>query len=99
MSTLRYNIGAWKRSRQMIRLKAGDAVRIADRPATPKDVKSGLYFGFYRGLMGRVQKVYRDGEVAVVIDPDSLPEDIWLRHMAVRDRMRDAWIGGLSEEA
>lgn len=83
----------------MIRVKAGDSVRIANRTATSQDIKTGLFFDHYRGLQGTVQKVYAAGEVAVSIDPETLPEDVWLRHMSTRDRMRDAWIGGLSDEA
>jgi hypothetical protein len=83
----------------MIRIKAGENVRVTDRKATPQDAKSGLFFEYYGGLTGTVQKIYGGGEVAVSIDRDSLPEDVWLRHMSARDRMRDAWLGGLSDEA
>jgi hypothetical protein len=83
----------------MIKIKVGDNVQISNRPVTPQDIKTGLFFTHYRGLLGTVQKVYAGGEVAVSIDPETLPEDVWLRHMSTRDRMRDAWIGGLSDEA
>ena len=84
---------------KLVRVKVGDVVKVAVRPVTPDDAKTGLFYGYYCGLNGTVQKVYGGGEVAVSVDPESLPEDIWLRHMSVRDRMRDAWLGGLSDEA
>lgn len=79
-------------------LRAGDRVRIVDRPATPQDAKSGLYFGHYRGMIGRIQKVYGT-EVAVEVELDALPEDIWKRHMQVRDQMRERWLEGMSPDA
>jgi hypothetical protein len=78
-------------------LRAGDRVRIVDRPATPQDQKSGLYFGHYRGMVGTIQKVY-GAEAAVEVELDALPEDIWKRHMQVRDQMRERWLEGLSPE-
>ena len=78
-------------------LRAGDRVRIIDRPSTPQDLKTGLYFGHYRGMIGTIQKVY-GAEVAVEVELDALPEDIWKRHMQVRDQMRERWLEGLSPE-
>ena len=83
----------------MIKVKVGDNVKISSRAATPQDSKTGLFYAYYRGLMGKVQKVYGGGEIAVSIDPETLPEEIWVRHMSVRDRMRDAWLNGLSDDA
>ena len=82
----------------MTKLKAGDLVRINDRAATPQDMKSGSFFNHYRGLEGVVQKAYSSGEVAVVIHPESLREDIWKRHMDARDQMRKRWLEGLSDD-
>jgi hypothetical protein len=83
----------------MTRFKTGDSVRIAAREATPKDQKSGLYYGHYKGLPGAVQKVYATGEVAVEIEMDALPEDVWKRHMQTRDQMRQRWLEGLADDA
>ena len=82
----------------MVNVKAGDCVRIQNRNATAQDLKSGLFYDYYRGLTGSVQRVFQAGEVAVEIDPESLPEDIWKRHMATRDQMRERWLEGLPED-
>ena len=82
----------------MANLRTGDRVRIADRPANPQDLKSGLFFNHYRGLPGSVQKVYKDLQVAVEVELDALPEDVWKRHMATRDQMRQRWLDGLADD-
>lgn len=78
--------------------RAGDRVRIVDRAATPQEVKAGAFFDYYRGLVGSVQKVYPTGEAAVEVELEALPEDIWKRHMATRDQMRERWLEGLSDD-
>ena len=82
----------------MANLKAGDRVTISRRDVTAGDAKTGLFYSHYRGLGGAVQKVYKSGEVAVEIELDGLPEDVWKRHMQTRDQMREAWLKGLSDE-
>ena len=80
----------------MLRLKDGDPVRIASRPATPADLKSGLYYNFYANLCGTVFKMYGSGEaaqIAVDVDLDCLPTEIAQRHLAVRDEMRSNLTG------
>ena len=82
----------------MLRLKEGDAVRVADRAATPADAKSGLFYNYYRNLAGIVFKVYGSGAdalVAVDVDLETLPEEVAKRHLEVRDQMR----GNLTGEA
>jgi hypothetical protein len=82
----------------MANLKTGDRVRIADRATTPQDSKTGLFFNHYRGLPGSVQKVYKDQQVAVEVELDALPEEVWKRHMATRDQMRQRWMDGLADD-
>lgn len=79
--------------------KEGDRVQIADREATADDSKSGLFYNHFRGLIGTVQKVYATQEVAVDIEPDSLPESVEHRHSDVQEQMKTKWLDGLSEEA
>ena len=82
----------------MASFKNGDRVRILDRPASANDIKSGLFFNHYRNLSGAVQKAYKSGEIAISVEPDCLPKDIWNRHTQVRDQMRRRWIEGLTDE-
>jgi hypothetical protein len=82
----------------MANISAGDRVRIVSREPNEEDVKSQMYFGFYGGLTGSVQKVYSKTEVAVEIETESLTREIRKRHDDVRDQMKTKWLDGLSEE-
>src|SRR2546421_12922960 len=82
----------------MARLKVGDRVRVSARIPTPQDMKSGLFYNHFRGLEGAVQSVFTAGEVAVNVDLDKLPEDVWKRHMQARDQMSRRWLEGLSDD-
>ena len=79
--------------------KEGDRVQIVDREATPEDAKSGLFYPYFRGLIGTVQKIYPSQEVAVELETESLPEPIAHRHGDVQEQMKTRWLDGLSEEA
>ena len=80
------------------RFRAGDRVKVRTREATSQDLKSGLFFNHFSGLVGHVQKIYGDGQVAVAVELDALPEEIWKRHMQTRDQMRERWLEGLSDD-
>ncbi|MDO8682725.1 MAG: hypothetical protein Q7N50_04515 [Armatimonadota bacterium] len=82
----------------MAQVKIGDRVRIADREPTSADVKSGLYYNYFRNLTGVIERVYDDDNVCVNVDIDSLPEDVLLRHREIETAARDKWINGLSQE-
>jgi hypothetical protein len=80
----------------MLRFKEGDRARIVDRPPTPADARTGLYYGYYRHLTGTIFKIYDSGpnaKAALEVDLDSLPEDVARRHLDVRDQMRGALTG------
>jgi hypothetical protein len=73
-----------------LRLKEGEAVRVAPRPVTPQDLKTGLYFNHYAGLTGTVFKIYGTGDAAqaaIDVDIESLPAEIAQRHTETRDSM------------
>src|SRR5687767_9554933 len=82
----------------MAALRTGDRVRVKDRAATPHDRKSGLYFDYYRGLPGIVQKAYKSQGIAVEVELDCLPEEIRKRHLQTRDQMRQRWLEGLTAD-
>ena len=77
----------------------GERVEIVDREANADDVKSGLFYNFFRGLTGTVQKVYTTDEIAVEVEQESLPDPIANRHTDVQENMKAKWLDGLSEEA
>jgi ribosomal protein L21E len=82
----------------MLRLKVGDRVRVADRQAQPQDRKSGMFYDFYRGLTGKVFKLFSSDEIALEVELEALPEEIWKRHMNARDQMRERWLHSLPED-
>lgn len=89
----------------MLRLKQGDAVRIVARNANSADARSGLYYNYYRGLLGTVFKLYGKGETtlaAVDIDVASLPADVARRHLEITEEMqpeRSGRRGALNDDA
>lgn len=81
-------------------LAPGTRVRIVDREPTSADAKSRLFYSHFRNLTGTVRRVFADGaEVEVVIDLESLPEDIRTRHLSAQDAMRKRISESLSGEA
>jgi len=80
-------------------LASGTPVRLADREAGSADVKSGLFYPYYKGLTGTVTKDYADGTVSLSVDSDSLPDEIRKRHQTGTEAMRTKWLEGLSDEA
>ena len=80
------------------KLKEGDQVTFADREATAEDVKTQLFYDFYRGLTGKILKVYPTDEIAVEVDQDSLPSEVAQRHREMQEAEMKKWLDSLSEE-
>lgn len=80
-------------------LKEGDAVQVVDREATPADEKNSIFFNHFRSLTGTIEKVYPDKRATVVVDIDSLPEEIRDRHQELTRAAKQKWLDGLSAEA
>lgn len=82
----------------MANWKEGDRVKIVQRKVTDEDRKKGRYFDHMAGLTGTVENVYEGNEVALKVDLDSL-SDITLKvHKEATRRMRDKFVGAISEE-
>ncbi len=79
-------------------LKPGDRVTIVQRECTAEDAKTGLYYEYFAGLTGSVDRTYPDGSVCVIVDLESLPTSIRDRHLKVQKQERDRWLHGLSDE-
>lgn len=82
----------------MASFKAGDRVKIVDREMTAVDIKSGLFYDYFRNLTGDVDRVYEDGSICVKVDQDSLPADVLKRHKEVQNAVRTRWLNGLGQE-
>lgn len=77
----------------------GQRVEIVSREASEEDTKSGMFYNFFSGLTGTVQKVYPTDEIAVEIEQASLPEAAATRHHDIQESMKSRWLDNLSEEA
>lgn len=82
----------------MAALKAGDCVTVVSREVTPDDAQKGLYYSYFGGLVGTVDRVYDDGSVCVDIDLDSLTADMRDRHLEIQEAERKRWLENLSGE-
>jgi hypothetical protein len=82
----------------MAATKAGDRVMIVTREVTSDDQKTGLYFSYFGGLTGTIDRAYDDGSVCVDIDLDSMTDDMRERHLAMQEAERQRWISNLSDE-
>ncbi len=79
--------------------KSGDRVRVVSREVTADDRKSNRYFEHMAGLVGVIESVYGDDEVAVKVDPEVLTNPAKAVHAEATQRMRDRFISQVSEEA
>jgi hypothetical protein len=83
----------------MAAAKTGERVRVIEREVTPDDVKSGLYYAYFAGLTGMIDRTYDDGSVCVDVDLESLTEEMRTRHISIQEGERKRWLDNLSDEA
>jgi hypothetical protein len=75
----------------------GDRVRVKSRPVTEDDRKRNRYFEHMAGLVGTIQNVYSEQEIAVQVDPSSLGPVTAAVHQTATQRMRDRFTEDMSE--
>lgn len=78
--------------------KEGDRVKVVSREVTEEDRKSNRYYTHMAGLIGTVQNIYGDDEVAIKMDVSSLTKVSASVHKGAVERMRDKFLGSVSEE-
>jgi len=78
--------------------KEGDRVRVVTRAVTEEDRKSNRYFDHMAGLVGTVQNIYSDTEIAVKIDEDCLSKITADVQKESTLRMREKFLSNVSEE-
>jgi hypothetical protein len=81
----------------MSKWKPGVRARVKTRPVTDDDRKNNRYFDHMAGLSGTIQQVYEDG-VALVVEPASMSSVTADVHKTATQRMRDKFLGQISEE-
>lgn len=79
-------------------LKTGDHVKIIDRDMTLADVKSGLYYDYFRNLTGTIERIYDDNTACINVDLDCLSEEVVNNHRQIEESIRNKWINGLGQE-
>ncbi|MBC8064212.1 MAG: hypothetical protein H7Y17_05235 [Chlorobia bacterium] len=78
--------------------KEGDRVRVITRPVTEEDRKSNRYYDHMGGLVGIVQNVYNEAEIAIKIEPEFMtPVTAGVQKEATM-RMREKFLSNISEE-
>lgn len=82
----------------MAELKAGDRVKIVDREMNLNDIKSGMFYDYFRNLTGTVLNLFDDKSVCVQIEQDSLPEGVRDRHLDVERSVTKKWLASISQE-
>ena len=82
----------------MTALKAGSRVRVVERELTADDAKTGLYYNYFGGLTGTIDRSYDDDSVCVDVDIDSLTEEMRARHLSIQEAERKRWLDNLSDE-
>lgn len=80
-----------------MKLREGDRVRIVTREVTEEDKKTNRYYSHMAGLLGAVQNIYGEGEIAVQVDIDSLTKVSRDVHKEATLRMRTKLNENLSE--
>jgi len=56
----------------MSKWKEGDRVKVITREVTEDDRKLNRYFEHMQGLVGTIQGVYEDNEIAIQVDPSTI---------------------------
>ncbi len=78
--------------------KEGDKVSVIQRDVTADDRKNRMYYQHMAGLVGTVQNVYSENEIAVKIDVPCLDGVVKDVHTKSQDRMRNKFLKSISEE-
>jgi hypothetical protein len=78
--------------------KPGDRVRVVTRAVTAEDRAKNRYFDHMAGLVGTVQQVYSDAEVAIEVETDSMSKVSLDVQKTATVRMRDKFLSQISEE-
>ncbi len=78
--------------------KEGDRVRVISREVTEEDRKSNRYYDHMAGLVGVVQNIYSDTEIAVKIDRDFMTDITADVQKEATLRMREKFANNISEE-
>jgi hypothetical protein len=78
--------------------KEGDRVRVISRQVTEEDRKANRYYEHMAGLVGVVQNVYSDTEIAIKIDPEFMTKVTADVQREATNRMREKFANNISEE-
>lgn len=82
----------------MANWKEGDRVRVVSRPVTDEDRKANRYYDHMGGLLGTVQNVYAEDEIAIRVDPATMSTVTANVHKTAVDRMRTKFLESVGEE-
>lgn len=73
-------------------------MRVVTRPVTEEDRKSNRYYEHMAGLVGTVQNIYSDAEIAIKIDSEFMTKITSDVQKEATLRMREKFQSNISEE-
>ena len=79
-------------------LTTGNKVVIKTRDVTDSDITSGLYFSYFGGLTGVVDRIYDDDSVCIDVDLDSLGKEARQRHKEMQEAENKRWLNSISAD-
>ena len=82
-----------------MKLKTGTKVQLEKRDVTPQDMADRLYFSYFGGLTGTVDRIFDDGSVCVDVDLESLSPEARERHKQMQKAENERWLNSVSAEA
>lgn len=78
--------------------KEGDRVKVVSRPVTDDDRKTNRYFEHMAGLVGTIQNVYSETEIAIKVDNECLNKITASVQKESTIRMREKFLANATEE-
>lgn len=78
--------------------KEGDRVKVVTREVTDEDRKTNRYYSHMGGLVGSVQNIYSDTEIAIKIDTEFMTKVTADVQREATMRMREKFANNISEE-
>lgn len=82
----------------MAKWTEGDRVRVVKREPTMEDRLNSAYFSHMGGLVGTIQRIHSQTQIAVLIDPDAMSKITADVHKEFTKRLRAKFIQNTSEE-
>jgi hypothetical protein len=82
----------------MSKWREGQKVRIVARTVTEEDKRLNRYFDHMSGLVGTIQNIFAEDQIAIKVDLESLSKISSDVHKNATKRMQEKFVSGVGEE-